>query len=142
MSPSSMEPCICGSAATNRASRLRSDVRRQSRSRSRTSLEAGRFAVRKPSSEETLARPRSIRGARAPWPRPYVPFGSKRAGRRSPVVGCRERQVKGTDFDVKKTARGEWYWGPIEAAKKPTPREARQGLRQGRQGPSRHQGGK
>ena len=21
----------------------------------------------------------------------------------------------------RKTARGEWYWGPIEAAKKPTP---------------------
>ena len=29
--------------------------------------------------------------------------------------------VVGTDFDVKKTAGGEWYWGPIEAAKKPTP---------------------
>ena len=26
-----------------------------------------------------------------------------------------------TDFNVKKTARGEWYWGQIEAGKKPTP---------------------
>ena len=29
--------------------------------------------------------------------------------------------VVGTDFDLKKTAGCEWCWGPIEAAKKPTP---------------------
>lgn len=27
----------------------------------------------------------------------------------------------GDEFEVKKTARGEWFWGPVEAAKKPTP---------------------
>lgn len=31
------------------------------------------------------------------------------------------RAVVGTDFAIKKTARGEWFWGPVEAAKKSTP---------------------